>query len=101
MSHEKKWVYINLEDYEAEIREDERRKCFAVRSREREWKRSEQNYKHRKFMKSIPYKLLCIPLLVMAYLVYKYSPQDGDAIAIFICMGILGLLIIPDVPHDD
>lgn len=91
MDNNKSWHYINLEDFEFKIRQEEREKEYQRRCRERS-NRKKQYLKRRKlFIKSIPYRVIGLVLIVLSTRILHYD-TDGTFALLTMPLGLLTLL---------
>lgn len=89
-SHKKSWHYIDLAEFEYQIRQEEREKEYQRRCHERA-NRKERTIKHRKqFWKTLPYRILGMLLMVCSLLVAR-NEIDGTFLLVSIPLGLLTL----------
>ncbi len=59
-----RWYLIDLEEFEFQVREDERRKFYARKKAARDRKRNEEKNKRKLFLKSLPFRFGGLLLLL-------------------------------------
>lgn len=89
-SNNKSWHYIDLEEFEYQIRQEEREKEYQRRCHERVSRRKRM-IKHRKqFWKTLPYRMLGLILIILTVLVL-HNENDGTFMLISIPLGLLAV----------
>lgn len=89
-SNNKSWHYIDLAEFEYQVRQEEREKEYQRRCRERT-SRKKRAIKHRKqFWKTLPYRILGMLLMVGSLLVAR-NEIDGTFLLVNIPLGLLTL----------
>ena len=95
----KSWEYINLNEYEFEIRQDERRKEFERRCAERARRRKIAEDKRKAFKRTIPFRIGGLLLIWLTIAMLKsgilYDDVIGGVDGTFACITIpMGLLTV-------
>ncbi len=89
-SNNKSWHYIDLAEFEYQVRQEEREKEYQRRCRER-ISRKERTIKHRKQLwKTLPYRILGMLLMVGSLLVAR-NEIDCTFLLVSIPLGLLML----------
>lgn len=84
----RKWEYIDLEDFEFQIRQEEREKEYERRCKERRNRAIRIKNKRKAFIKTIPIRLVGLFLIVLTLKILKIE-TDGTFALITIPFGLL------------
>lgn len=100
----RKWVYVNLKDYEFQIRQEELEKYMALRKKERDRNRWYREAQSDLFKATLIPRFIGIMMILMSIFSFailsKLGETDGTWLLLTIPLGIL-LLIMPgcNKPH--
>jgi hypothetical protein len=89
----RKWVYIDLEAHDAEIRRKEQEEFYAMRKRERERRREYQQKKTDLFLATLIFRIIGLLIIFATTIILStHVLEDGTWSLIFFALG--GLLVI-------
>lgn len=102
-----KWEFVNLDELEFQIRQDERRKEYERRCEERARRKRVAEEKHNNLMRSIPFRVGGIILVIATITLFNsglfydktIGTTDGTLACLFIPIGI-ALTIAPSKIYD-
>ena len=86
----KAWHYIDLEEFEFQIRQEEREKEYNIRCRQRRINKLKNDKRRKAFIKSIPYRVLGLLLIILSIKLISYD-SDGTFALLTIPIGLLTL----------
>ena len=87
----RKWEYIDLKEFEYQIRQEEREKEYQRRCRERNNRKKKYLKRRKLFIKSIPYRVIGLVLIVLSMRILHYD-TDGTFALLTMPLGLLTLL---------
>lgn len=87
----RKWEYIDLKEFEYQIRQEEREKEYQRRCRERNNRKKKYLKRRKLFVKSIPYRIIGLVLIILSMRILHYD-TDGTFTLLTMPLGLLTLL---------
>jgi hypothetical protein len=90
----REWVFIDLEDFEYRIRQEEREKFYGSRMRERARKREYQQRKNDLFLATLIFRILGAIMIGLSFMLLAAHPlEDGTWSAITLFIGALFVIM--------
>lgn len=77
-----RWYLIDLEEFEFQVREDERRKFYARKKAARDRKKNEEENKRKLFLKSLPFRFGGLFLLLTSFKLCEIGTFFNEKIGI-------------------